>query len=312
MSLTPPLSEPAEEVIESWTQLPRVMVMTQDGAGAFATTDVNGELQFSQAGAFGNQRQAFLTQWRAADSEILSLWGPPSTYSTGTNKPQVGHIHRATPLPDGRTCQAIAVFHDAFLGLPNTLHCEVITFDGATLGQFQDSPLTKTLPKAMRVWWARRFTFGGPLVEYICDPKDLRLIEAGDLVRVQGMAASGLDTAASGSPVINVVPEESYFRLSFGSPDQVDALAGGTVTWVDTTNTAEATMPFWVRSRVDGSVLRVKQWLHGEAEPLAWDKTVAFTHALTPLADGWNGLWTGHAQSGSSHRVRYLRIRRNR
>jgi len=44
MSLTPPLAQPAEEAIESWSQLPRVLVITQDGAGSIATTESNGEL----------------------------------------------------------------------------------------------------------------------------------------------------------------------------------------------------------------------------------------------------------------------------
>lgn len=314
MSLTPPLSEPAEEAIESWSQLPRVLVITQDGAGSIATSESSGELRATQAIQAGNQRQAFLTRWRAADSEIVSLWGPPSTFTTtpSTNKPQIGHLHRVTQLPDGRTYQGIAVFHDAFLGAPSSLHCEVVTFDGITLGQLQDTPLSKALGKSLRVWWGRRFQFGGPLAEYVCDPKGLRLIEVGDVVRVQGMAASGMDTAATGVPVHSVIPEENYFRLNFGSPDQVDAAAGGTVTWVDTTNTAKNTMPYWVLSRVDGTTLRIKQWVHGEPEPLAWDHTVTFTHALTPLADGWNGLWVGHVQNGSHHRIRHMRIRRNR
>lgn len=314
MSLTPPLSGPVEESIESWAQLPRVVTITQDGAGGFTTSGTNGELTFTQAGSFGNQRQAFLTQWRAADSEILSLWGPPSTFTTtpSTNKPQIGHLHRVSQLPDGRTYQGIAVFHDAFLGGPGSLHCEVVTFDGVTLTQLQDAPLSKSLGKSMRVWWGRRFQFGGPLAEYLVDPKGMRLIEVGDIVRVTGMAASGMDTAASGVPVHSVVEADNYFRLNFGSPDQVDAAAGGTVTWVDTNNTAEAVMPYWVRSRVDGTLLRVKQWVHGELEPLAWDHSVVFTHALTPLADGWNGLWTGHAQNGSSHRTRFMSIKRLR
>jgi hypothetical protein len=313
MSLTPPLSSPAGENIEAWSQLPRVLVITQEGAGAIVTSEVNGELRASQPGAFGNQRQAHLTQWRAADSEIVSLWGPPSTFSTPTGKPQIGHIHRCNLMADGRSHQAIAVFHDAFLGQPHQLHCEVINFDGATLTQIQDSPLTKsTLVKALKVWWGRRFSFGLQFAEYNSEPRDLRLVEDGDIVRVANMAATGLNTPVTGLPVTNSVPEQGFFRLTFSGTDLVDGLAGGDVTWTDTTNTAKDKMPFWVRSRVDGSRLRVRQWVHGEPEPRTWDKDVTFTDDRMPKADGWNGVWVGHVYSGSYHKFRYLSIQRLR
>ena len=311
MSLTPPLSSPAGETIEAWSQLPRVLVITQDQSGAIDTSEVNGELRASQTGAFGNQRQAFLTQWRAADSEIVSLWGPPSTFSSSA-KPQIGHLHRVNLMPDGRTHQAIVVFHDAVLGQPHQLHCEVITFDGATLGQIQDSPLSKTLAKVLRVWWARRFSFGAQFAEYISEPRSMRLVEDGDIVRVQNMAVTGFNTPATGMPVTNSVPDQGYFRLTFAGTNEVDGLAGGDVTWVDTNNTAKNLMPYWVRSRVDGARLRVKQWVYGEPEPVVWDKDVTFTDARTPMADGWNGVWVGHVFSGSYHKFRYLSIQRLR
>jgi len=164
----------------------------------------------------------------------------------------------------------------------------------------------------MRIWWGRRFTFGGPLAEYLSDTRELRLMEVGDIIRIQGMAASGMDTPVTGVPVNSIVPETAMFRLAFGSPDQTDALAGGLVSWVDTSNIAKDVQPYWVRSRVDGPVLRVKQWVQGETEPIGWDLTTAFTSPLTPVSDGYNGVWVGHVQNGSSHRFRYLRIRRNR
>lgn len=314
MSMTPPISSPVTEQITSWTQLPRIITITQDQTGTIDRTESNGELRFSQVGAFGNMRVAHLTQWRAADSEIVSLWGPPSTFTTtpSTNKPQLGHLHRVTQLPDGRTYQGIAVFHDAFLGGPSALHCEVVTFDGVTLGQFADASLNKTLGKSMRVWHGRRFTFIGQLCEYICDQQDLRLIEVGDIVKVAGMAVTGLDTPATGAPVTSVVPEEHYFRTSQAGTDGIDGVAGAIVTWVDSTNTAKNIMPYWVRSRVAGNQLLVKQWVIGEREPQTWDNVVTFTHALTPLDDGWSGIWSGHVQSNSSHRVRNLSITRIR
>lgn len=314
MSLTPPLSGSVAEDIQSWNQLPRQVVITADGAGTHALTESNGQLVAAQAGAFGNLRMGYLTQWRAADSDIISLWGPPSTFTTtpSTNKPQIGHLHRVSLMPDQRSYQAIAVFHDAFLGAPHQLHCEAVTFDGVTLTQINDQVLSQTLTKALRVWWARRFTFGSQFAEYISEPRSMRLIEDGDIVRVQNMPVTGFNTPASGMPVTNSVPDQGFFRLTYPGVNESDGLGGGDVTWVDTTNTAKNLMPYYVRSQVVGNRLRVKQWIHGEPEPRTWGLDIALTDARTPLADGWNGVWVGHVQSGSSHKFRDLRITRLR
>ena len=140
----------------------------------------------------------------------------------------------------------------------------------------------------------------------------MRLIDDGDIVRVQNMAVTGFNTPATGMPVTNSVPDQAFFRLTFAGTDGTDGLAGGDVTWVDPNNTAKNLMPYYVRSQVTGNRLRVKQWIHGEPEPRTWALDIALTDARTPTADGWNGVWVGHVQSGSYHRFRDLRITRLR
>lgn len=271
-----------------------------------------GRVTGQAANSDGNHRTWMLregTLW--ADSEVCSLWWGGSVWDGTIATPQAGHVHRAVEDPAG-TWTAYVVTNNIFGTKPNTVNLNVWqnvpgnTAGAITLGSNGGSEdFATSLTRVLSVINVRRFTaFGSWFNEYGVLPPHAYGLAAGDDVTTDVTDSTFDETAVA-----------------------VSAVSPGLVVVVDPTDTAAVAVaassgtltpedrilywPYWVRSQLRGTVLRVKVWRYMDPEP-DWGATgnvVSFDTAgagdpapniaAAPTGPGLCGLVGAHLKSSA-------------
>jgi hypothetical protein len=291
----------------------RTAVVSADGAQVF-TPSVNGRrgrVTSAVGSAAGNLRVVYLrdgTRW--PDSEMKSLWWPPSIFSDAgapvTNRPQMGHIHGAYVGDDGRL-RGAAVWCNIFGGPnPEALLINNWESDGTTLWQGAstgNAGSSEAVGRTALVLHANRFVFGGTFTDLRVLPSYAAVgLVAGATGDLTGMAVTGLNQADAsvqgGAP-------GGLIRLNASGSAVTDATAGGT--W--TPDYPWRVFPYWVRSKWEPPVMSVMQWAYGSPEPdwgdqYTWSATISVDAdtAEVPGSSGVAGLQGfifAHAHTGA-------------
>lgn len=321
----PPGSGIAQEVVhdwltDGWTPFTELLINPDVGSTPADQTlsVVNDRGRVTNTHTSGSKRVAYIrddTEW--LDSEVCSLWWGGNVFdSTGTNPalPQCGHFHRGYTDIDGYW-RAIVVTNNIFLSDNNVVNANVWNIDPteAPIDQLDLGALgtSKTynerqLQRGLRISGVKRISFGSSINEYFVTPSNLH----------------GIDTA---TPVVITTELDATFAnataavlsgANLGSVQQVDPETGPALaakfengTIVPTTASGRRYWPYWVKSRLTGSVLRVKVWRLYDAEP-DWGSDHVFTAnfgagqandpspARYPNLPGFCGLLGNHLRNG--------------
>lgn len=297
----------------SWGEFPFEVFNTAQAPQSYSRSVVDTNT-FSVTGTgAGNEshRVIYMARERSADSEITSRWGPHSAF-TGL-APQVGHVHRARMDASG-LWHAIAVWQNIFGNAYSTIIVKAIRFDGTTLTQ-GNTPGSFLAPgginRNLRVLAAANLA-GFNVRQYFCTPVDLQGMVNGDLVTVAQMDDTGFNVA-SALPVSNVDITAGTFTVTGTGDGTKDETSMGQVTFAD--GGKAANWGYMVKSRVEGTRVRVKQWRNSTPEPNNWhidldvgaDTTVPEV-AVSATKDGQVGLWFGHLHDNAYGRMSNVSI----
>lgn len=299
-----PVRSPAKWQATDWSYFPEAVVATQSGSQVYTISNTGPTLKVTGAGTDGSHRVWYLSRDsdRAADTEILSKWGPHTNVPAGSNVPQVGHVHRVRYDPVTRAYTGIAIWQNIIGAVYTNLLVKACRVDGTTLtqgsagGSFTGNPTTA---RNIRVLAAYNIP-GFNLRQYYAQPPDLLGMQNGDLITVSSMPATGFNVPVA-LPAQLVNPVEGSFAVTGTGAGDRDPNAGGTAAFTDVGKAMG--VDYWVRSRVEGSRVRVRQWRSGQAEPADWTVDTDFAGETTVpevlRADGRHGIWMAHVHTGA-------------
>lgn len=270
------------EVIHDWTRDGwgpwRTQLVNDGDAGGVGADNVlsvaGGRGRITNSDTDGNVRVAYErlgTDW--ADSEILALWYGGSIFDSGTATPQMGQFHRGYLDDEGRW-RAVVVTCNIFLTDVNVINQNVWNHDPSEpVGQPQldlgsnggsKTYSNEALRRHLRVRAVDRLVFGSVLNRYWIEPAHAYGL-AGQTVTVDVedntydvATATALNSIDTVNGLISLVDAEA-------GPAEPIKVTQGTV--VPTTAGARRWWPYWVRSQLVGSVLRVKVWRYQDPEP---------------------------------------------
>lgn len=315
-----PAGEPAPVPVthdwdaDGWTPFTRLLV-NPHGAATVAETVENsrGRLTGHTDTTDGNRRDWWLrdgTLW--ADSEITSLWWGPSIMDSAAPlpaTPQMGHVHRAVEAPDG-TWTAYVVTNNIFGSVGETINLNVWGTDETTLtlgSNGGSSTFSGSLDRALTVTAVRRqelFIWMADL--FVSNTHMLAGVVPGD-VMTSDVSDNTFDFTDIAVDAVGAGP--GYLR--FRDPVSTTAVAPTTASGTITPKNRRRYFPYWVKSQLLGTVLRVKVWPIAQAEP-DWGDTqrvVSFDTAgandpapniaAAPTGPGYCGLVSAHLRSSA-------------
>lgn len=284
------------EVVHDWSTdgwAPwRTQLVNDDAGGqAFQSLSVvDRKGRITNTGVEGNVRFAYEregTDWE--NSEVLALWLGGSVYDDAVSRPQMGQFHRGYVDADGRW-RAVVITNNIFLTDVNVVNQNVwnhdpagVNEDALDLGTNGGSKTytSATLARTLQVRAVARINFGGWINQYVCEPRHLYGMVAGQQVTVDVTDAT-FDQATAAA-VASV--DGATGTVALTEPDTLSAVSMKFEQGVITPTTAGARRwwPYWVRSQLIGTVLRVKVWRYQDPEPdwSASDHVVVQDFSLT-------------------------------
>lgn len=309
--------------VDGWTPFDEVLVNDDGTAGSHnnqTLSVVGGRGRITCTATAGNIRKAYPrhdTLWM--DSEVTTLWWGGNVFdNAGTNPalPQCGHFHRGYFDADGYW-RAIVVTNNIFLSEANVLNGNAWNMDptetGADTLDLGSLGGSKTysdgqLRREARIRGVKRFVFGNSINEYMIEPANANGLSVGELVVVDTELDATFDIATAAA----------ITGVGTGYIQMTDAEAGAAVaskfeagTIVPPSTTGGRYWPYWVKSRLTGSVLRVKAWRLTDSEPDWTDSRFVATYdfgvgqandpapgARYPDEPGYCGLIGAHLRNG--------------
>lgn len=245
----------------------------------------------------GNLRVAYEregTDWE--NSEVLALWHGASVFDSGTATPQMGQFHRGYVDADGRW-RAVVVTNNIFLTDVNVVNQNVWNHDPTQTGQDQLDLGTNggsitlsagALARTLQVRAVARINFGGWINQYVCEPRHLYGMVAGQNVTVDvtdatfdqstAAAVASVDTA-TGTVALTESDTLSAVSMKFEQGVITPTTAGARRWW-----------PYWVRSQLVDAILRVKVWRYLDPEPDWADTNYVVTQDFTLTVGVGNGV----------------------
>lgn len=291
VSVTVAAALASPEVVHDWTVdgwAPFVeQLVSNDGGGTRAAEQTlsvvagRGRVTGHAGTGDGSLRVAYEregTDWE--NSEVLALWWGGSVFDSGTSgaTPQLGQFHRAYVGADGRW-RAIVVTNNIFASDVNVVNQNVWNHeptnpvdDELELGSNGGSKTYSdaTLIRQLSIRAVNRLNFFGWLNQYSVTPQHLYGLAVGTPVTIDSQdatfdyatatAVAGVDTG-SGTVSMTEVDTLSAVSVKFDSGLIVPSSASARRYW-----------PYWVRSQLVGTRLRVKVWRYLDAEP-DWSST---------------------------------------
>jgi len=269
-------------VDDGWTPFVTQLVNDGDSGGASsqALSVVGGRGRITNSFTDGNVRVAYErlgTDW--ADSEVCALWFGGSIFDSGTATPQMGHFHRGYVDEDGRW-RAVVVSNNIFLTDVNVLNQNVWNHDPSEpVGQAQldlgtnsgsKTYSAEVLRRHLQVRAVDRVVFGGVSNRYWVLPSHAYGLVAGNAVTIDVDDATY--DVASATALGSVDAVNGLVSLTDAEAGPAEPLKVNTGTVVPTTAGARRWWPYWVRSQLIGSILRVKVWRYQDPEP-DWSDT---------------------------------------
>lgn len=262
----------------------------------------------STQSTYGNRRECHVLDSTAGyvDSEIRSIWRPPSVIDTTKMSPQMGHVHRATATG------GVVIDQNIFGSFDDTwINCW--GWDGATLTEGTQLASGTGTRLSLKVDSFHR-TAGTPASVY-CRVDTVDNVQVGDVVTVAGTGEAELD---GDHTVKYVLP----------SSNGVYGNTGPCLIWEDAVNTSTKALtlvsgevgikgpatglaprslyPMHVASRIVGTLAQAKKWRVGTPEPMwgtrgyaagcAWELDLASASPALP-ASGKCGIITNHLRA---------------
>jgi len=270
------------EVIHDWTSdgwEPWRTQLVNDGDSGGATSQTlsvaDGRGRITNTFTDGNVRVAYerdSTLWE--NSEVCALWFGGSIFDSGTATPQMGQFHRGRVDADGRW-RAVVITNNIFLTDVNVVNQNVWNHDPSEpVGQAQldlgsnggsKTYSNEALRRHLRVRSVDRVVFGGVSNRYWVDPYHAYGLVAGDEVTVDVDDATY--DVASATALGSVDAVNGLVSLTDAEAGSADPLKVNNGTVVPTSAGARRWWPYWVRSQLVDSILRVKVWRYQDPEP---------------------------------------------
>lgn len=267
--------------VKGFTNIPITVSAKVDAGPNLLSAKVDrGRIRSTAGSKGGNQRECWLragTTW--ADSEITSLWYPPSGMDPATCTPQMGHVHRVSN--DGGKWSGVVIDQNVFSFLFRSTFMSVWTWGpggftipakAALAGQAWAIPIVRGVQRVTN----ELGTFRVYLVDRLCG------VEEGDTIDVAGcedQRFNGTNLHVHGvtgapKPAVGATGPTIYVRVAEPAPDIAQKPQGGYVTLTppsaDSIN-PRSIYPMWVTSRVVGSTVMLKKWYGDDPEPIWGD-----------------------------------------
>lgn len=309
----------AQEIIhdwdtDGWDVFTQQIVNPHNSATvATSVTDGRGRITGQANSTDGNRRDFWFragTEW--ADSEIVSLiWGG-SIYDSSVATPQMGHVHRAVEVSTG-VWRAYVVTNNVFGGNPAQQNRNVWETDGSTLtlgSNGNSNNFGSELSRQLTVVSARR-------VEVAVFSIGLSDLFVSNPNRLTGVASGAvMSTSCTDSSFTYTDLAINDFNYAQGYVQFVDPVSDTNISLAPVAGYVmpedhRLYWPFWLKTKLVGTVLSVKVWPLGETEPPWTDDNFVGTFdtsgdndpspniSAAPTGSGYCGLVSAHLRSSA-------------
>ncbi len=262
----------------------------------------------------GNDRECWLregTEW--ADSEVTSLWYPPSVMDERVCTPQMGHVHRVSEK--NGTWSAVVVDQNVFSFEYWTTYVGVwswgkggfrIGSHHGLAGHHWGYPYVRGVQRTnTEVGWLRHF-----VVDRLCGVQEGDRIDVagcedesfnGKNLLVHGATAVPSPGVGAVGPTIYVVEPRTKRAVGMKSQLGYVQFARPEVQAIN----PRVIYPMWVTSRVVGSTVMLKKWSAQDLEPTWGDPQRTLTFELKPEkgipvpTSGSCGILSNHLRNGA-------------
>lgn len=187
-------------------------------------------------------------------------------------------------------------------------------FEGDTLDQQPPGTTVRWGAAEVGAWAVREVSPGG--TRYVSNPQsslhpalswdmadgagDVDLVCSFDF-NLDGTTRGYLVGRGGGTPI---APDGYFSWVRLNNNQRVYKTVGGTETELGTASGNRPPEPRWIRFRVQGGTMKMRQWGPSEAEPATWDVEGADADLLT----GWAGLGCRFGNAPDTYRVFKLGI----